>query len=166
VVRSGDCTAGTLILTNGPVLVEGSCSLDRRLVNASAFVDVVCRSVAGDRSLVSETARWVVGTEILEDVVFDERACRPTVDGEVAVTIRGVGTGECYGLSGSRIPSLSTDEVTIARPGETVLSCISVGVGDGGTTISPEGVIVSTAGTGGTWSTGTGEEGSFVGEWF
>ena len=86
VVRSRDRAARAVRLADGPVLVEGSGALDRRLVDTRRLVDVVGRAGGGDGALEGETRAGVVGTEVLEDVVLDERVRGPAVDGQVGVT--------------------------------------------------------------------------------
>jgi hypothetical protein len=97
VVGGGHGTAGTLALTDRPVLLEGSSTNDGWLVGTGRDVDVVSSAIAGDGSLLGATRTRVVGTVRLDDVVLNERVGRPAVDGEVAVAIGVVGTREVDG---------------------------------------------------------------------
>lgn len=89
VVGSGHSTAGALALADGPVLVEGRSALDGGLIDLLVLVDVVGSTIAIDGTLVGHAGARVVGAVVLEDVVFDERASSPAVNGKVGVT-RGV----------------------------------------------------------------------------
>jgi hypothetical protein len=90
VVAGRDRAAGAVRLADAPVLVERRRALDRGLVDARAFVDVVRAPVGGDGALVGEPAGRVVRAEVLGDVVLDERVRRPALDGEVRVAGRRV----------------------------------------------------------------------------
>ena len=97
-VRCGvDGAARAVRLADGPVLVEGRGALDRRLVDTRRLVDVVGRAVRDDGALERETAARVVCAEVLDDVVLDERARGPAVQGQVRVArgviVGGVGDG-------------------------------------------------------------------------
>ena len=83
-VRSRDRAARAVRLADGPVLVEGSGSLDRGRVHASALVDVVGRAIGGYGALVAETAARVVRAEALDDVVLDEGVGGPAVNRQIA----------------------------------------------------------------------------------
>lgn len=85
-VRSGDCSAGTLGLTDRPVLVEGGCALDGRLIGANTLINVIHRAITGHGALVCERGCRVVGAVVFDDVVLYKWASSPAVDGEVAVT--------------------------------------------------------------------------------
>lgn len=42
---------------------------------------------------MSGAGAWVVSAEVLDNVVFDKRACEPTIYREIAVSTRAVGAG-------------------------------------------------------------------------
>ena len=96
-VGRGDCAARALGLADGPVLVERSCAVDRRLVGTDIQVDVVSATIRGDSTLVSSTSGGVVVTERLGNVVLDEWVRGPAVDRQVTVAVGlvvgGVGDG-------------------------------------------------------------------------
>jgi len=69
--RGSDSSGTTFRLADGPVLVKGRSTLDGWLVDTLALVDVVGTSVANDGSLMCQTRSWVIGTEVLKDVVFN-----------------------------------------------------------------------------------------------
>lgn len=71
VIRGGDCAAGSLVLADGPILVEGGRADDRRLVDLLVLIDVVGGSIAGDGALVRHARARIVTAIVLEDVVFD-----------------------------------------------------------------------------------------------
>lgn len=54
--------AGSLALTDGPVLLKGLGALNGRSVGSSANVDVVGSAVAGDGALPRSTGRGVVSS--------------------------------------------------------------------------------------------------------
>ena len=93
-VFGGDGSTTAFGLANRPILIEGRSALDRGFVGAYAQVDIVCSSVGGDRALVLEAARGIVSAEVLHDVVLDERARGPAVNGKVTIAIRLIGGGE------------------------------------------------------------------------
>lgn len=78
-----DGASGTLVATNGPELLEGASSVDRRLVGAGGDGKIVDGAVDGDATLVLSTRRRVVGAEVFNDVVLNERVAGPAVDGEI-----------------------------------------------------------------------------------
>ena len=88
-VGSGDGTAGTLGAADGPVLIEGGGSRNRRLVDLLVCVDVVNRSVTGNSSLESHAAAGVVFAIAFHNVVFHKGASGPAVHSKVRVA-RGV----------------------------------------------------------------------------
>ena len=90
VVSSRDRSTDSLGLTDGPVLVEGSSALDRGLVDTLGPVEVVGGAIGGDGAEEGGARAGIIGTEGLDDVVLDEGAGGPTVDGQVAVAVGGV----------------------------------------------------------------------------
>jgi hypothetical protein len=83
-----DGTAGALVATDRPKLLEGlAVTLDGRSVGTGADVDVVDGTIDVDLTALARAGRGVVGTEALNDVVLDQRAAGPAVDGEVAVAV-------------------------------------------------------------------------------
>jgi len=162
-----DGSAGSLVATDGPVLLEGlAVTLDGRSTVASADSNVVDGSVDVDLTLLLSTRRGVVGAEVLDDVVLDERVAGPAVDGEVAVTVGTVvtrvldGAELCYYRalgrqadnlpSSTRVPALSTDVVTtVAVPVHGELATAAVGVGNSVLSVGPEGEIEAIVDTGG-----------------
>ena len=92
VVRRRDRAADALALTDGPELVERLRAGDRRCVRSHGLVDVVCRAVRGDRAHVRQPRAWVVRAEGVADVIFNERARSPSVDGELRVAAGTEGT--------------------------------------------------------------------------
>lgn len=90
--RNGDGAADTLVPADRPVLLEGAGALDGWLVGSGADEDVVGAAVDSHLTLLLGTARGVVGAEVLNDVVLDERAASPTVNSQVAVTVGVVAT--------------------------------------------------------------------------
>lgn len=92
-----DAALGAVLLADGPVLLEGLGAVNRGGVGAGGLEDLVGAAVNIDGSLALSAAGGVVGAEGLDDVVLDERALGPAVDGEVAVTVGGVLSGEADG---------------------------------------------------------------------
>jgi hypothetical protein len=74
-------------VADGPELLEGLGTIDRGLVVASSLEDVVGSTVAGYRTLARGRRRRIVRAVGFDNVVLDERATSPTIDGEVAVSI-------------------------------------------------------------------------------
>lgn len=95
-----DRSAGSLLLANGPELLEGLSTVDGRLVDTGALEDVVVAAVDVDGALAGGAGRGVVGTEVLDDVVFDERVAGPSVDREVRVAVEVVLAGVVDGAEG------------------------------------------------------------------
>jgi len=153
VVGGSNSSGGSLAGTHGPVLLEGRSTKDRRLVGAGGLEDVIGGAVAGDTADLLGGARGVIGAEVFDNVVFDERVGGPAVDGKVGVSVWFVGTGVVDVTSRSWVPSLSCNEVaSVAGPGDTVLTSGSVVVAYTSGAISPEGVVVSIVGTSGAGS--------------
>ena len=75
-----------------PVLLECLRAVDGRSVVPPGGQDIVLGAIASDGALQLCSGRWVVGTVRLDDVVLDESIASPTVDGQVAVTVGGVGS--------------------------------------------------------------------------
>lgn len=77
-----------------PVLCESWGTEDRRLVCASQGEDIVVRAIRGDGAELCSAGGRVVGSEIFDDVVFNEWVFGPAVDGKVGVAVGAVGSGE------------------------------------------------------------------------
>lgn len=87
-VRLGvDNTGGALVLADGPVLGEGVGTEDAGGVDTSSSSDLVVAAIDVDVALNLGLGRRVVRAERLNDVVLNERAGGPAVDGEVAVAV-------------------------------------------------------------------------------
>jgi len=163
VVGGGDGTSGALALADGPVLGEGGGTGDGRSVGAGVLVDVVGGAVGVDGSHVG-TGAWVVATEVLGDVVLNERTGGPSVDGEVGVAGGRPLTRVGDGAGGTGGPTLTGDEVVAVLPVDGVSTGVAVVVGDGATTGVPEGVVVATVGAGALCS-GALDKTDFSGDW-
>lgn len=87
-----DGSAGTLVASDRPVLLKGLVTVNGGGIDTGADVDIVDRSVNIDLTLLLATGRGVVSTEVLNDVVLNERVAGPTVNGEVAVAVGVVRT--------------------------------------------------------------------------
>ena len=153
-----DRTAGALVLTNRPVLLKGRGAINGRLVGTSSLSNLVRRAVRGDSALVLGVGRRVVGTEVLNDVVLDERVAGPAIDGKVRVAVGAVGTRVGDSTGRSRVPSLSSDEVAARAPLDAVGSSVAVGVGGLGATVSPPGEVAAVVGASGGGSALAGNE--------
>ena len=68
-----DGAGRALALADRPELLEGRGALDGRCVGALVGVDIVDAAVDGDRALLGGAGAGVVGAEVLDDVVFDQR---------------------------------------------------------------------------------------------
>lgn len=94
-VANVDRTAAALALPDRPPLRESGRADDGRLIHTLAGVDVVGAAVGVEATLVLGTAAGVIGAEVLDDVVFDQRVAEPAVKREVSVAagveLRGVG---------------------------------------------------------------------------
>lgn len=66
--------------TNGPVLLEGRRSQDRRLVGAGRLKDLVGAAVHSDGTLCACGRRGIVVTEVFDDVVLNQRVRGPAID--------------------------------------------------------------------------------------
>lgn len=178
VVGEGDGSGGTLVAADGPVLLEGGGANDGWLLGTGGDEEIVDGAVGGDGATGGGTGGWVVGTEVLNDVVLDEWVLGPSVDGEVGVAV-GVVLGsvgddsvddvlvgllfhhcracraDFLPVGGSWHPSLTTDQVTTGSPGDGVLSTWAVGVGSSGSVVGPPGEVESVVGTGSGWGSST-----------
>lgn len=88
VVLDGDAATDTVVLADGPVLVEGRGALNRRRVHTSGLVNLVGAAVALDTANLGGAAGGVVVAVTLDDVVLDEWVLGPAVEGEIAVAAR------------------------------------------------------------------------------
>ena len=79
-----DRSTNPLLRTNGPVLLEGPRSLDRRLVDAGAGVKHVCAFLEGEVSLQGPRLSGCENVVGLDDIVLDERVPSPPVESKVA----------------------------------------------------------------------------------
>jgi hypothetical protein len=68
--------------------------LDGGLVDLLVLIDIVGGTVTGNSTLVGHTGARVVGTVVLQDVVLDEWASSPAVNGEISIARRVEGSGE------------------------------------------------------------------------
>lgn len=175
VVLDGDGAADAVVAADGPVLVEGGGALDAGLVDALGLVDVVCVAVGGDRgdlggyfSCLSVPFAWfIVGTcllkltsragvvvaEALDNVVLDQGAGRPAVDGDVAVDVGG---GPCAavldGAVAASLPALASDKVVAVCPVDAELARSLVVVCHGAVAAGVvEGVEEAVVGAGARW---------------
>ena len=85
VVCRGDCSAGSVGLTDGPVLLKGRCSLDGGCVGTGCLINLVSTAVTGNGAFICKASAGVVGAEVLGDIVLDQRVGGPAVDREIAV---------------------------------------------------------------------------------
>lgn len=76
-----DGAARTVALTNGPVLLEGRRSQDRRLVGAGRLEDLVGAAVNSDGTLCACSRRGIVVAEVFDDVVLNQGVRGPAIDG-------------------------------------------------------------------------------------
>ena len=84
-VRGGYRAPDAFGLADGPELVECRRARDRRGVGAHGLVYIVGVAIRGDSPHVREPGTWVVVAEGVTDVVLDERARGPSVDGKIRV---------------------------------------------------------------------------------
>lgn len=167
-IGGGNSTTRPGILANRPVLVEGRGATHRGLIDLLVLVDIVDGTITGNSALVCHGATRVVIAVVLHDVVLDQWAGSPTIDGQVCVAGRTETSFESD-ITGERerkyvsnmlwvekkmllpvatsFPSLARCEVTTVLPGDTVLALIAVGILDSTTTVGPELVVVSSAGS-------------------
>lgn len=87
-----DGTASALVATDGPELLECCCAVDGGLVGPGAGGHVVDGPVEGDGALCASSTGRIVCAEILNDVILDKGAPRPSIYGEIRVAVILVGT--------------------------------------------------------------------------
>lgn len=80
-VRDRDGAARALRLADGQILVECSRAFDRGLIDLLVLVNVVRRTVASNSTQLRHASAWVVIAVGFDDVVLDEWAFEPAVDG-------------------------------------------------------------------------------------
>lgn len=89
-VSSGvHASGGAVFLADGPELLEGRRAINGGLVGAGRLEDVVGAAVSSDRALKGSGGRGVEGAVALDNVVLDQGAAGPAIDGEVAVAVGG-----------------------------------------------------------------------------
>ena len=74
-------------------MVEGANTVDTRLVVTGALAETIGAAIAIHCPQIAGPRRRVVGPEILDDVVLDERVAGPAVNCEIAVAIGLVRAG-------------------------------------------------------------------------
>jgi hypothetical protein len=82
-----DASTSALVLADRPVLLEGLGAVNGRSVGPGGLGNLVGGTVGGDGALDLSLGRGVVGSEVLNDVVLDERVAGPSVNGEVGVAV-------------------------------------------------------------------------------
>lgn len=98
-----DGAAGALVLADRPVLVESLDAVDARCVVTSALAESIGATVALHGTQVGGIRGGIVGAEVLNDVVLDERVAGPTVNREVTVAVGLVNTVKVNGPAISHI---------------------------------------------------------------
>jgi len=97
VVLDGDAAADTVVLADGPVLIEGRGALNGRRVHTSGLVNLIGAAVALDAADLGGAAGGVVVAVTFDDVVLDKRVLGPAIEGKVAVSagieVAAVGDG-------------------------------------------------------------------------
>jgi hypothetical protein len=112
----------TLLLPNGPELLEGGCSVDRRLVSACGLEDVVGAAVSGNGTLLLSSRTGVVRAIGFDNVVFDQGVAGPAVQRNVRVDVAGVpGARVGHVADTAGVPALAGDEVADVVPLNVVL---------------------------------------------
>ena len=86
-----------------PILLKGLCALDTGRVGAGCGVDVVGAAVCGDGAAKGTAGARVIGAVGFDDIEFDQGVGGPAVDGEVGVSVGGVGATEGDGSRGCRV---------------------------------------------------------------
>jgi hypothetical protein len=117
-----DRATNTLLLPDGPELLEGRGAVDRRLVDTGGLEDVVGAAVGGDGSLLLSSRTRVVRAICLDNVVLDQRVAGPAVQRDVRVNVArvpGSGVGDVADTAG--VPALASDEVADVGPLDIVL---------------------------------------------
>jgi len=148
VVGGGDTTARALDLADGPELVEGRGALDGGLVYTDGVVNVIGTAIGGNGAKARGPTARVIGSEVLDDVVLDERARGPAVNGEVPIAGGVEGPAVVYHLGASGVPADTSDDVLGGcGPAEAVLASVDVH-GGAGIVLHPQGVEVSAEVTG------------------
>jgi hypothetical protein len=78
VIGNRDCTTGPLGASDGDILVECRCALNRRLIHTSILPDRVARPVTGDGAFLR--AAGGKAEVIFYDVILDKRVGAPAID--------------------------------------------------------------------------------------
>ena len=130
VVGESDGSGRALVAADRPELLESAGALDGGGVVALVGVDIVGVAIGGDRTFLSSTTAWVESTEVLNDVVLNERISGPAVDGQVAVAIGLVSASVGDGPGGACRPSLASNKVAlVVAPSHVEVAAVAVGVG-------------------------------------
>lgn len=138
---SADRSSGSLLgITDRPKLLEGLDTIDTELIYSGSLENIVRRSVAGNRTSLRGGGGRVIRAVCFDDIVLNERAAGPTVDGQVAIASRLEGTrvaDDSRATSG--VPSLSTNKFTVAvGPGDGVLAAGPISEVSLSSTIRPQ----------------------------
>lgn len=91
-----DRAADMALRPYAPVLRESCRANDGRLIDPPFTPDLVCAAVAleGAVARVVAVVGWVVlVSKVFNDIVFDERICRPAIQAEVGVTVGSESAG-------------------------------------------------------------------------
>ena len=124
-----DGSAGAFALTDGPELLEGLGTINGGLVDTGALGDVIDGPVKSHLTFPLSIAGWIIRSKILNNVVLDKRAPRPTVDSEVGVSVVLVAsTVRHHSISSSRVPSLSAHQVATRSPLNSIVATSAIRV--------------------------------------
>jgi hypothetical protein len=92
VVLHGDAATDALSRAYRPVLLEGPCAVDGRLVDTGRHRDIVCTTIGLDAALTLRTTAGVVGAVRLDDIVFHKRVAGPAIHSKVTIALRVEGS--------------------------------------------------------------------------
>jgi hypothetical protein len=71
-----------------PILLEGSCAVDGRLVDTGRHRDIIRATIGLEASLALRTTAGVVGAIRFDHIVFHKRVAGPSVHSKVAIALR------------------------------------------------------------------------------
>lgn len=91
-----DGAAGALVVTDGPVLLEGGSSINGGSIGAGALVELVGRAIVLDGATRLASRARVVLAVRLDNVVLDKRAASPAINSKILDTHEGVSYGALF----------------------------------------------------------------------
>lgn len=102
-------TTSTFISSYRPMLIKRLCAIDWWLLNSSWKINVIGVAIGDNSSFECCATGRIVRSEILNDIVLNERISSPTVYSKITITIWLICSRVIDGSISTWIPSFSTN---------------------------------------------------------